>query len=92
MNLILEWLYITVISFIANFLWFFYIKNVSESAGWKAAIFGELIVLCGCLVTYDFVKDIWLTVPMIIGGFFGTWLSPKIIKFFKKWRHKEHSK
>jgi hypothetical protein len=82
------WIYIILISFAANVLWVFYIKYTAEDKMWKAAMYGELIVLCECLVVFDFVQDLWLTVPVILGGFTGTLVSNKIVNWLTKKKKK----
>lgn len=69
-------------SFISNILWAFYIKYVAESSRLKAAIFGEMILVTGAVVTYNYIHNLWLLIPIVIGGFLGTFFNEDIKQFF----------
>ena len=73
-----------ILSFCVNLFYALYVMNVAKRKLFMAAIFGELVVLCGAFITINYVKDNFLLVPLIGGGFLGTLLSVKISELFKR--------
>jgi len=57
---------------IVNIFWANYIQYAAEKKMLKAAIYGELIMMCGAAISYNYIHDLRLLIPAIIGGFFGT--------------------
>jgi hypothetical protein len=72
-----------LLSFMVNCFYALYVLNVSNGKILFAAIFGECVVLCGALITINYIKDNLLLIPLIAGGFLGTLLSVKISNLFK---------
>jgi tryptophan-rich sensory protein len=72
-----------LLSFMVNCFYALYVLNVSHGKTLLAAIFGECVVLCGAIITINYVKDNLLLIPLIVGGFLGTLLSVKISELFK---------
>lgn len=72
-----------VASFTSNVLWAFYIKYVAEASRLKAAIFGELILCSGAFVTYSYIHNVWILIPIVVGGFLGTYFNEDIKRLLK---------
>lgn len=74
---------IFILSFCINFFYAMYVKYLQKDQMWKAAFFGECIVLAGAINIISYVSNHWLLIPSILGGFIGTLLTNKISRFFK---------
>jgi len=65
-----------------NCFYALYVLNVSNGRIVIAAVFGELVVLCGAVITINYIDNHWLLAPLIAGGFLGTLASLKISNLF----------
>lgn len=74
---------VLISAFVVNIFWAFYIKYTADNKMVLAAVFGEMILICGAVLTYNYVSNLWMLIPAVTGGFFGTLFSNKIKKFFK---------
>lgn len=70
-------------AFLVNFLWACYVKQIGKSKMLRAAIYGELIVICGAISTINFINNQLYLIPMIVGGFAGTLLTNKLCRLLK---------
>lgn len=59
-------------SFLVNFFNARYITHLANNNRLAAAINGELVQLAGAGVVFNYVHNFWYVVPMILGGFCGT--------------------
>lgn len=80
----MDYVFVLILSFVNNVLLAFYIKYVSEDSMFRGAVFGESIMVCGAFLTINYVKDNYLLIPLIIGGFLGTYYSRRIKNFIDK--------
>ena len=69
---------------VVNIFWANYIQFAAEKKMLKAAIYGELIMICGAVISYNYIHDLRLLIPAILGGFIGTLYSEKLKKLFKR--------
>lgn len=74
---------VAISTFVLGVLYSVYIKALSENKMLRAALFGELVVLCGAVTTVNYVENHWYLIPAIIGGFLGTLLTNGIVKLLK---------
>lgn len=73
-----------LVAALVDAVWAKYIESASagragEAAGWSAAI-----LICGSLITIEYIGNHWLIVPSVLGGVTGTYLT---IKYGKKAEH-----
>jgi len=68
---------ILVLSFLINFSYAQYIKNVTKSNPFKAILFGEFVTIAMAINVINYVDNHYYLIPVIIGGSIGTYISVK---------------
>ncbi len=70
-------------TFAVGVLYSIYVKALAANKMLRAAIFGELVVICGAITTVNYVNNIIYLIPAVIGGFLGTLLTNRITKLLR---------
>jgi hypothetical protein len=81
--MILTALIVLLSTFAVGVLYSVYVKALASNKMLKAAIFGELVVICGAITTINYVDDIIYLIPAVVGGFVGTLLTNPICKLLR---------
>lgn len=81
---LITFLLIAVLGFVLNLIYALYVRTLAEGKTLMAAIFSETVVFVGAVSTINYVENHLLIIPLIIGGFFGTLSSDKVLAYIKK--------
>jgi hypothetical protein len=73
------WKFILVMefAFMVNYSYASYVSSVQKKS-WKAPIMGEVVTVLLSLNLSEVVNNKWYLVPVVIGGFLGTWWNQRI--------------
>ena len=72
-----KFIVIMLFAFGINFFYAKYVKKISEGNYLTAAIYGELVTLFISLNLIQIVQNQWYLIPVVIGGFMGTYLNQR---------------
>ena len=77
MTEVLTVILVFVLSFFTNYFYGIYVQSIQDRKIVRAAIFGELIVLTTAVNVINYVENRWLLIPIVAGGFLGTFAIRK---------------
>ncbi|MDD5625704.1 MAG: hypothetical protein PHG83_00885 [Patescibacteria group bacterium] len=69
---------------IADILWVFYIRRISQGKALSSAAFGSIIWLLSAFVVISYIKDLKQIIPATLGSFIGTYITVKYDTRLKK--------
>jgi len=73
----IEWLAVFVGMFFLDLVYARYTQAITAGASLRAANFAAVLIGITAFVTVSYVQNRWLTVPVIAGAWFGTWVAVK---------------
>lgn len=73
------WKFILVLLFAfgINFTYALYVRKITVQKYFHAAILGEVVTILMLCNIRETVNNFWYIIPVVIGGFLGTWWNQK---------------
>jgi uncharacterized protein YneF (UPF0154 family) len=74
------WYFILVFvaTIIADILWTYYIRRVSQGKAFQSALYASLVYANTVFVTIMYTENRWLGIAVVLGAFIGTYIAVKI--------------